>query len=680
MSIGRLIVEFEAKTGKFETDTGRAAKIMEKRAREIDKQVTKIGVAVGAAIGAAVVGISALIKKSIDAADEMDKLAQKTGLSIEAVSQLSYAAKLSGVEDLGASLTKFNKSIGDAAQGTKAQAEAFKTLGVEIRNADGTLKDTETLFNDTADAISKLPDGIKKTQLAIDLFGKSGAQLIPFLNEGKAGLAALRKEADDLGLTLDERTGKAADGFNDNLDRLQAVVGGVGIRLATELAPELERLTGLLVDTAKESDAVGRSASALSTFIKGAALGFIALANVVQIAAKSLAGLAAVNVAFYSGDFRGAVEAGRAALSDIKGDIDDVTGAYERLFNEASKPLPAARAGSRGGGDVIVDEEAAKGRNKALKEAQDEAEKALQKLLDAEEKQRESIKSVIEALQEEGATLNATNGQIQARTIAKLGGTSAEQEQAKALADYVDALKEANKEDEERARIFEQTRTPAEQYAATIERLNKLYDYGRKDANTYFREVEAAGKRMDDALDKNKDKVKTWEEELKGAAEEAGRSMQRSLSDFLFNPFEGGLKGMVRSFAQTLQRMAADLLATGILKKLGALFQGGAAGGSSGGGFWSTAASWAATLFGGGKADGGPVMGGTAYLVGERGPELMVPKTAGTIVPNDRMGGSTVINITTPISAPRGTVSQETQSQVANRVGRSVALATKKYS
>ena len=105
MSIGRLIVEFEARTGKFETDTGRAAKLMEKRAREIDAQVRKIGTAFGAMAGAAVVGLGALVKKSLDAADAADKLAQKTGLSIEAVSQLQYAAKLSDVEDLGASLT-----------------------------------------------------------------------------------------------------------------------------------------------------------------------------------------------------------------------------------------------------------------------------------------------------------------------------------------------------------------------------------------------------------------------------------------------------------------------------------------------------------------------------------------------------------------------------------------------
>lgn len=632
MSIGRLIVEFEAKTGKFETDTGRAAKIMEKRAREIDANVRKIGVAIGAAIGTAVVGIGALVKKSIDAADEMDKLAQKTGLSIEAVSQLQYAAKLSGVEDLGASLTKFNKSVGDAAQGAKAQAAAFTELGVSIRNADGTLKDTETLFNDTAEAISQLPDGIRKTQLAIDLFGKSGAQLIPFLNEGKAGLAAMRKEADDLGLTLDERTGKAADGFNDNLDRLQAVVGGVGIRLASDLAPELERVTGLLVDTAKESDAVGRSASALSTFIKGTALVFIGLSNAVQIAAKSLAGLAAVNVAFYSGDFKGAIEAGRAALSDIKGDIDDVTGAYERLFDEASKPLPATpRPGS--GGDIIVDEEAQKERNKALDAAQKEREAALQKLLDAEEKQRESIASVIDALKEESATMGITNAQIQARTLDKLGATEAEKAQAYELAKYIDLQKEAAKADEERARIFEETRTPAEEYAATIAHLNQLYNYGAKDVDTYIRAVDAAAKKMDDALDKNKKKT----DEFSEYAKQAARNTQDIIADALISGFEGGAKGILRSFAEMLKQLAAQAIAAKIAEKIFGTTN--ASGKSNGDGLLNTAITFIGSYFGGGKASGGPVMAGVPYMVGERGPEMMIPATAGKIVPNNALGG-----------------------------------------
>lgn len=629
MSIGRLIVEFEARTGKFETDTGRAAKLMEKRAREIDAQVRKIGVAVGAAIGAAAVGIGALVKKSIDAADEMSKLAQKVGVSTEALSQLQHAANLSGVEDLGGALAKFNRTAGEAAQGTKEQAEAFKTLGVEIRNTDGTLKNTETLFTETAEAISKMPDGIKKTQVAMDLFGKSGAQLIPLLNLGKEGLDELRKEADALGLTLDERTGRAAEGFNDNLTRLGTVANGIGTRLASQFAPELERITGLMVQTAKDTGAVTRAAEALATAFKGLVLVGSVVSNTFQILGKEIGGLAAAAGAALSGDFKRAADILRMTGEDQLQDLRDIRDAYRSLFGDAPANLP--RTPGRTGGDVIVDQEAEKARTKAADDAAKESER-----------QAKAIRDHIAALNEESAAFGLNREQLEARKVAQMGATDVQVQQTYEVAKYIRLQQEAADADEERARIFEATRTPAEEYAATIERLNMLFDYGRKDVETYTRAVEQAADRMDAALNKNKDKstekVDEWSKTMQGIAEEAGRSIQRSLSDFLFNPFEGGLKGMVRSFAQTLQRMAADLLASSILQKLGSLFSA-SGGGAGGGGFWATAASAFGSFFGGGKASGGPVMAGVPYLVGERGPELMVPSTSGKIVPNNALGG-----------------------------------------
>src|SRR5690606_17775677 len=101
---------------------------------------------------------TAIVKASINAADEMSKLAQSTGLTTEALSQLQYAAGLSGVDDLGNSLVKFNRNIAEAAQGTEAQAEAFKVLGIDIKNADGSLRDAESLLIDVADAFSQYED------------------------------------------------------------------------------------------------------------------------------------------------------------------------------------------------------------------------------------------------------------------------------------------------------------------------------------------------------------------------------------------------------------------------------------------------------------------------------------------------------------------------------------------
>ena len=114
---------------------------------------------------------------------------------------------------------------------------------------------------------------------------------------------------------------------------------------------------------------------------------------------------------------------------------------------------------------------------------------------------------------------------------------------------------------------------------------------------------------------------------------QAARNMQDAFADFLFDPFDEGVKGMAESFAKTIQRMAADAAAQAILN---AIF-GGLAGSSNAG-----IAAFGAS-FGGGRASGGDVLGGTAYLVGEDGPEVIIPRGAGTVIPNGQIGGSNVV-------------------------------------
>lgn len=128
-------------------------------------------------------------------------------------------------------------------------------------------------------------------------------------------------------------------------------------------------------------------------------------------------------------------------------------------------------------------------------------------------------------------------------------------------------------------------------------------------------------------LEAARDKMMEVTDEMTVYADQAARNMQTAFADFLFDPFEDGLKGMLRGFIDTLRRMAAEMAAAAIFGKFG---------GEEGiGAFFSG-------LFGGARAMGGPVSGGSAYLVGERGPELFVPGSSGSIVPNHAMGGVTV--------------------------------------
>lgn len=193
------------------------------------------------------------VKGAIDAADEMGKMAQKVGVTVESLSALTYAGSLADVstEQLSVGLKQLSKNMLAAAEGSKAQVAAFKALGVETRNTDGTLRSTDDVFSDIADRFSELDDGALKTAISMKIFGKSGGELIPLLNEGKEGLQEMKDEAERLGLVMSEDTAKAAENFNDNLTRLKASSQGLALSLAEGLLPALNTFTDQLNKSAQ---------------------------------------------------------------------------------------------------------------------------------------------------------------------------------------------------------------------------------------------------------------------------------------------------------------------------------------------------------------------------------------------------------------------------------------------
>lgn len=207
----------------------------------------------GAGLTAASVAVAAAVRGQINAADDMSKAAQKFGVPIETLSKLSHAADMSGVsfETLGTGLRKLSQNMADAAAGNKTAAALFDDIGVSAVNADGTLRSAEAVMQDIADVLSKMPDGAAKTALAMDLFGKSGAEMIPMLNGGSGALGEMMREAESLGIVFDAKTGKAAENFNDNISRIKGALEGLVVQLAVALVPTLESLSGTLVDATK---------------------------------------------------------------------------------------------------------------------------------------------------------------------------------------------------------------------------------------------------------------------------------------------------------------------------------------------------------------------------------------------------------------------------------------------
>lgn len=220
-------------------------------AKELDKtlktsldRVEKFGTAAAAAAATVAAAFAAMSKMSIDNMDNLYKMSQMAGVTTESLSALGYAAKLSGVsqDQLTQSLVRLSKGMSDAAQGTGEALGAFQALKIDPAK----FATTDEALLALAERFAGLEDGTNKTALAIALFGRSGAQLIPFLNAGRDGIEALKDEARKLGVVFNDEAAKAAEKFNDDLERLKTQLEGVVISITNKMLPALNQfVTGI---------------------------------------------------------------------------------------------------------------------------------------------------------------------------------------------------------------------------------------------------------------------------------------------------------------------------------------------------------------------------------------------------------------------------------------------------
>jgi lambda family phage tail tape measure protein len=170
----------------------------------------------------------------------MRDLSQRTGVGVETLGQFKVAAELSGssLEGVAKGLTFLNKNMVAAATGTEAAAAAFKTVGVATTEADGTLRSADKVFLDVADRFAQLRDGPEKAALAIKIFGKAGAELIPILNLGS-------KEIQRFGLGIGPDFANKADAFNDQLGLMKAQTTVLTVQIGSALLPVMSGLVSI---------------------------------------------------------------------------------------------------------------------------------------------------------------------------------------------------------------------------------------------------------------------------------------------------------------------------------------------------------------------------------------------------------------------------------------------------
>ena len=203
----------------------------------------------------AVLTVSASVAKlAVDAgklADELNTLASQTGLSTQTLQEFQYASEIIDVDvnTLAGALKKTTSAMSKAKDGTGSSAEAFKALGVEIKNADGSLRDNEEVFNDSIRALGNIANETERDALAMELFGKSASELNPLIEGGIDTLDEMSKKANELGLVLSQEAVDGANAFNDQLDLLKANGQGlfnvIGAEVASSLVPAFTELNNL---------------------------------------------------------------------------------------------------------------------------------------------------------------------------------------------------------------------------------------------------------------------------------------------------------------------------------------------------------------------------------------------------------------------------------------------------
>lgn len=233
VTIGSIVVDLLARTGSFETDLNRSAKLAEKRAKEIDAAIAKAGAAVGVAFAAAGAAALAFGRQVADGLDALNDVKDATGASIANISALEDVALRTGasMDTVSGILIKFNAGLKEA-DGKNGVSLALKAIGLDA--AELRKEDPAEALRKTAVALSQFADDGDRARAIQELFGKSVREAAPFLND-------LAEKTKLVGTVTDEQTA-AAERFNKQLFEMQKNSLDAARAIASDLLPAISRL------------------------------------------------------------------------------------------------------------------------------------------------------------------------------------------------------------------------------------------------------------------------------------------------------------------------------------------------------------------------------------------------------------------------------------------------------
>lgn len=651
-SLGVLTLDMVTRIHGFTQGLDKAERHLDKRAQSMERKLQKMtaamGVAIAAAAGVAVVGVN----KAIDAADALNDMSAKLGIGVEKLSAWGYAAGQAGtdLESLETGLTKLNRSIAEAMDGNTAQADAFRALGISITDASN----ATSVMPQIADHFAGIESAATKTKLAMELFGKSGAELIPFLEQGSAGLSAMELRAAALGVTLDKKTAKAAGEFKDRMDDVHAITDAVWKQLAAALLPALNGTVGAFTKGATEGGGLAKVIGWIGTQAEATTkdLAFFVktgeeLAALWETISKPRGG-PALEQWKKNQMFRG-----------VKG------GSSTRQSGDLAK------AGVDAAFDFIAQPLVPKVDTSAI-------EKYLAGLGGRASKSAGSVRELNKALKEHAELIP----EIDRRELEREAATmewheSLEDLRAQLAGPQAEALLQHTRQMHEVQSAYAAGNMTIADFAqwqeALREQLNRT-NAGLKEAADAIANRDTIGL-MDD-----------WRDSMRGFfsdvahGEDAWDAAKKGLDRFADALFDLASKNLVEKLFGSYESKGGGSGGDWLGGLLGAIF------GSSGGSTASTSASSGSYLswIGKGYADGGWAGPHSLFEVNERGFEMatvggrdymLTGSQPVHITPNHRLGGSMVVNNT--INVPRNT-SYETASQVASRAGVATARSMRR--
>lgn len=255
---------------------GRTAEEAHARHAEAAKKAAEAVAALSAAVVGVVGGIAKLTLDAANAADELGSMAVKTGISTDELQKMQYAAESIdvSVETITGSMTKLTKNMASAASGSKSAQEAFKKLGVEVTNQDGTLRDRNEVFQEAIAALGEIDNAAERDATAMSIFGKSAQELNPLILGGAEALEQLGQHAEEAGLIMSGEALDALSELSDRFDVLKQTVSMAGSQMLAQFAAPMTEGINLLVGAVerlvkafKEGglDALGKEAGAVAT-------------------------------------------------------------------------------------------------------------------------------------------------------------------------------------------------------------------------------------------------------------------------------------------------------------------------------------------------------------------------------------------------------------------------------